>query len=161
MPAGQRVRIVRIHRRARAANNFDGSLQYANRWNYKGTPMLYGSTALSLCCLEILVHTVDARIIPPGLVWSWTELERVGVLDFQWDVHNERLTRQAGQDWINNGHELATLVPSVIIPVEYNVLINPTNARFGNIEWSDPQPFPWDRRLINLVRGTPTEPASG
>ena len=68
--------------------------------------MLYGSTALSLCCLEILVHTVDARIIPPGLVWSWTELEGVRVLDFRWDVHNERLTRQAGQDWINNGHEL-------------------------------------------------------
>jgi hypothetical protein len=74
-------------------------------------------------------------------VWSWTELERVGVLDFRWDVHNERLTRQAGQNWINNGNELATLVPYVIILVEYNVLINPTNAGFGSIDGVPPKPF--------------------
>src|SRR6476661_4692755 len=65
MAADQRVRIFRIHRRTRAANNFDGSLEYENRWNSKGTTMLYASTSLALCCLETLVHTVDARLIPP------------------------------------------------------------------------------------------------
>jgi len=105
MPA-QRVRVVRVHRRARAANNYEGSLLYANRWNPEGTPMLYASTTLSLCCLETLVHTVDATIMP-------------------------------------------------IIPIEYNVLLNPTHQQYKEIGWSDPQPFPWDRRLIQLVRGTP------
>ena len=154
MPSGQSMRIVRIHRRVRAANNYEGSLQYANRWNFKGTPILYASTASSLCCLEILVHTVDARTIPPGLVWSSAYLDDVSPLDFRWDVHNQDLTRQAGHYWINNGNELATLVPSVIIPVEYNVLLNPTHRRFGEISWSQPQSFPWDRRLIELVRAT-------
>ena len=120
MPSGQRVRIVRIHRRARAANNYDGSLQYANRWNPKGTPMLYASTALSLCCLEMLVHTVDARIIPPGLVWSSADLDDIRPLD---------------------------------------LLLNPTHRQYDEIGWSEPQPFPWDRRLIELVRSTPASPA--
>ena len=85
MPSGQAVRIVRIHRRVCAANNYEGSLQYANRWNFKGTLILYASTALSLCCLEILVHTVDARMIPPGLVWSSAYLDDVSPLDFRGD----------------------------------------------------------------------------
>lgn len=81
MPSGQRVRIVRLYRRTRSVKNYDGSLQYANRWNPKGTPMLYASTVLSLCCLETLVHTGDARIIPPGLVWSYAELDDVKPLE--------------------------------------------------------------------------------
>ena len=155
MPSDQRVRIIRTHRRARAANNYEGSLQYENRWNPKRTPMLYASTALSLCCLETLVHTVDARIIPPSLVWSYAELDDIRPLEFLGDIRNESLTRQAGHYWINNGNELATLVPSIIIPVEYNVLLNPTHRQYNDIGWSEPQPFPWDRRLIQLVRGTP------
>ena len=80
-------------------------------------------------------------------------------LDFRLDLHNEVLTRQTGHYWINNGNELATLVPSVIIPVEYNVLLNPTYRQYDEIGWSEPQPFPWDRRLIELVRSTPASPA--
>lgn len=45
------------------------------------------------------------------------------------------------------------MVPSVIIPVEYNVLLNPTRRQYNEIEWSEPQPFPWDRRLVELVQG--------
>jgi RES domain-containing protein len=154
MPA-QRVRVVRIHRRAREANNYEGSLLYANRWNPIGTPMRYASTTLSLCCLEALVHTVDVTIIP-ALVWSYAELDDIKPLDLRWNLlHNESLTRQMGHDWINSGNELATLVPSIIIPVEYNALLNPTHQRYEEIRWSAPQPFPWDRRLIQMVRGTP------
>ena len=116
--------------------------------------MLYASTALSLCCLETLVHTVDATIMP-SLVWSYAEFDGIKRLDFRWDLYNESLTRQVGHYWIANGTELATLVPSIIIPVEYNVLLNPTHQQYKEISWSDPQPFPWDRRLIQLVRGTP------
>jgi hypothetical protein len=35
--------------------------------------MLYCAATVSLCSLEILVHT-DADLIPENLVWSWAEL---------------------------------------------------------------------------------------
>jgi RES domain-containing protein len=129
MLSGQSLRIVRIHRSTRAANNYDGSLQYANRWNPKGTPMLCASTTLSLCCLETLVHTIDTRVIPLGLVWSFAYLNlNIEPLEFQWDIRNESLTRQAGHYWINNENELATMVPSLVVPPEYNVLLNPNTS---------------------------------
>ena len=101
--------------------------------------MLYASTTLSLCCLETLYLNLN---IQP--------------LEFQWDIGNESLTRQAGHYWINNGNELATMVPSLVVPPEYNVLLNPTHPQYSDIGWSESQPFPWDRRLIELVRGTST-----
>lgn len=132
-------------------HNYEGSLEYANRWNPKGTPMLYASMSLALCCLEILVHTTT-EIMPPSLVWSWAELDDIKPLEFPWDPHNETLTRQAGHNWINNKSELATLVPSSIIPVEYNVLLNPTHQRYYEIEWSEPKTFTLDRRFIAPIR---------
>jgi RES domain-containing protein len=50
------MRIFRLHRRHRRADDYAGSLIQNNRWNPAGIAMLYCSTALSLACLEILVH---------------------------------------------------------------------------------------------------------
>jgi hypothetical protein len=91
--------------------------------------MLCASTTLSLCCLETLVHTIDTRVIPLGLVWSFAYLNlNIEPLEFQWDIRNESLTRQAGHYWINNENELATMVPSLVVPPEYNVLLNPNTS---------------------------------
>ena len=40
------------------------------------------------------------------------------------------------------------VVPSVIIPREWNYLINPNHPHFSELTWSDPQPFAFDPRLL-------------
>lgn len=67
------MRVFRIHKKSRAASDYDGSLMYANRWNPAGAPMLYASTHLSLACHEMLVHMAPKQM-PPHLVWSFADL---------------------------------------------------------------------------------------
>lgn len=58
-------------------------------------------------------------------------------------------TRNFGDTWLA-GHESAALrVPSVIVPTEFNVLLNPSHPEF-RIEWvkNGPEPLEIDPRLL-------------
>lgn len=115
--------------------------------------MLYASTHLSLCCLEMLVH-VTPRKMPPALVWSCADLGMaVPELDFTWDVHDESLTQRAGHRWAQERSDLAASVPSVVLPQERNVLLNPQHGEYYEIRWTEPEPLSWDRRIVKLAVG--------
>jgi RES domain-containing protein len=66
-------------------------------------------------------------------------------------------TRRYGHRWATHRQSLAILVPSVIIPVEYNLLLNPLHAAFGDLVWDAQQPFAFDVRLLH-ISASPTEP---
>ncbi|HEY6343300.1 MAG TPA: RES family NAD+ phosphorylase [Bryobacteraceae bacterium] len=57
-------------------------------------------------------------------------------------------TRRFGRRWAAQPEALALLVPSVIVPIEFNVLLNPTHSAFTDLVWSGPTPFRFDGRLI-------------
>jgi RES domain-containing protein len=110
--------------------------------------MLYCSGALSLACLEVLVH-LGPDEIPPDYVYSSAEL---GVLvetaEFRGDLKDEDATRRLGHTWAASSRSLALLVPSAIIPVEFNVLLNPVHPSYTDVTWSAPKPFWFDQRLL-------------
>jgi RES domain-containing protein len=147
--------VIRLHRKQRLASNYDGSLLYAGRWNPAGTPMLYASTSLALACLEILVH-LSPRQTPADYVCSkarfkppdGAEAEYLAVTDFRGDLRDVDSTRRAGLTWATQRKSVGLLVPSVIIPTEMNVLLNPLHPAFEELTWDDPEPFEFDRRLF-------------
>jgi RES domain-containing protein len=145
------MRIFRLHRRHRKAADYGGSLIQPNRWNPVGVPLLYGSTALSLACLEVLVHLGPGQI-PPNYVYSVADLEtRAEIADFRGDLADPDATQRFGHSWAKQNQSLALFVPSVILPVEFNVLLNPVHASYTDVVWSAPEPFRFDPRLL---RGT-------
>ena len=142
------MRIFRLHRRQRVASDYSGSLLFGGRWNPAGTPMLYASTALSLACLELLVH-LSAEQIPLDYVYTAAEIPMDPELhDFRGSLRDAEATRRYGHAWSRAQSSLAIYVPSVIIPVEYNVLLNPLHATFQNTMWDAPQKFEFDPRLL-------------
>ena len=141
------MRVYRLHRRQRHASDFLGSLLLANRWNPEGVPLLYCSTSLALACLEILVH-LSPEQVPPSYVYSSAEIGAAPQMDFQGDLADPLNTREHGRRWVVSKASLATLVPSVIIPVEFNCLLNPTHRGFSSVSWDPPQHFEFDRRLL-------------
>lgn len=142
------MRLYRLHRRQRPAADYQGSLIQPNRWNPAGVPMLYCSAALSLACLEVLVHFAPDKI-PPDYVYSSAELKSVPELgDFQGDLADDDSTRRYGHSWATSQRSLALLVPSVVIPVEFNVLLNPLHPGYAEVAWNPPQPFRFDPRLL-------------
>jgi len=139
--------IYRMHRSARAAGDYTGAMLAGGRWNPIGTPMLYTAEHLSLACIEILVH-LDKSQLPRDYVWSRTELPKTpGVLPVG-DLTHIGSCQAAGQAWVEAGNQLSVQVPSVVIPEEVNVLLNPNHAGYCDLAWSEPRPFRFDPRLF-------------
>lgn len=80
--------------------------------------------------------------IPDGLV------DKLGQLPKKWDAEPaSAATQQAGDQWIATQRSVALLVPSAIVPVEMNALINPRHPQF-RLEWvAKPVRFRYDPRL--------------
>ena len=142
------MRIYRLHRRQRAASDYSGALRFAGRWNPAGTPILYASTALSLACLELLVHLSPDQI-PLDYVYTAAEIPiDPAPHDFRGSLQDSEATRRYGHGWATSQSSVAIYVPSVIIPVEYNILLNPVHAGFQEVMWDTPRPFEFDPRLL-------------
>ena len=141
------MRIYRLHRAARAVDDYFGAMDAGGRWNPIGTPALYTAEHLSLACLEVLVH-LDKTDLPRNYVWSWTELaELPAILPFG-DFTHVSGCQAAGNKWLGSVEQLAVRVPSAIIPCEFNILLNPRHQKYRTLFWSRPQPFGFDQRLF-------------
>lgn len=121
-----------------AANDLagTGAKITGGRWNSKGTPVVFCATNIALATLET-VHFLCGgglpfnrylvRIDVPHAVWDARQV--LDPLPGGWDAIPAGLSgRRAGDGWIASGASALLLVPSVIVPDEYNVLINPQHS---------------------------------
>ena len=149
------VRCYRLCSGKYSASDATGAFIAGGRWNRKGTHVLYTSGSLSLACLEILVHIREPRL-PTDYVWSQIEVpgRLIGKPDFsQATVADEQACAQFGSSWVDKEETAALEVPSVIIPNEFNLLINPMHADFSAIVFRPPRPFQFDARLLKTKSG--------
>lgn len=110
--------------------------------------MLYASTAVSLACLELLVH-LSPEQIPLDYVYTAAEIHLdPAPHDFRGSLRNAETTRRYGHGWSTSQSSMAIYVPSVIIPIEFNVLLNPLHAAFPGVRWEASKPFEFDPRLL-------------
>jgi RES domain-containing protein len=141
------MNIYRMHRSARAAGDYTGAMLAGGRWNPIGTPMLYTAQHLSLACIEVLVH-LDKGQLPRDYVWSKIALpETPDLLRFE-NLREIASCQRSGGEWVCANHGLAAQVPSIVIPEESNILLNPNHPSFAALQWTDPQPFRFDPRLF-------------
>jgi RES domain-containing protein len=113
--------------------------------------MLYASGTLSLACLEVLVHIKEPRL-PADYGWVRIEIPSGLVEEASTAINgdDENLCRRFGSEWIGAARKPAIEVPSVIVPNEKNVLLNPLHADFGALSFSSVEPFRFDPRLLKL-----------
>ena len=141
------MQIYRMHRSAREVWDYTGATLAGGRWNPIGSPMLYAAQHLSLACIEVLVH-LDKSQLPRDYVWSTTELPNTpGTLPFG-NLNHIASCQAAGHSWVAAGNQLAIRVPSMVIPEEANVLLNPNHTGYHDLAWSEPRPFRFDPRLF-------------
>ena len=132
----------------------EGARVFGGRWNSPGVRMVYCSEHLSLATLEILVHTLPTRLrdkfrafrirFDEVLLISLTQTK----LPKGWDTQPPTTASQSvGDEWIKSGRSLAFAVPSVLVPLERTILINPAHPDFGKIKIKDMGKFSLDPRL--------------
>jgi RES domain-containing protein len=68
--------------------------------------------------------------------------------DFRGTLRDAESTRRFGQSWAASLTSLAIYVPSVIIPAESNVLVNPVHDAFQEVVWDVARLFEFDPRLL-------------
>jgi len=61
-------------------------------------------------------------------------------------------TKAIGDQWVSEGSSLVLRVPSVVVPNEFNYVLNPSHPAFADISIGDPIPFPFDPRLPMALR---------
>lgn len=114
----------------------EGARITGGRWNAEGHAAVYASTTRALACLETVVH-LNAGGLPlnrylveitiPDPLWQAARREETPPVG--WDAEPASLTSvELGTAWLRAGKEALLVVPSVIVPEECNVLINPALA---------------------------------
>lgn len=132
-----------------------GAKLAGNRWNSKGTAVVYTSASLSLCTLECLVH------FPPAYVpddYAYAQLFcpddsllkiATDALPARWKLQaDDARTKHLGDDFVREQKFLCMKVPSAIVSTEFNYVLNPTHPYFSAIKVLDIEDFVFDNRLF-------------
>lgn len=149
-----------VHEKHRAgAFNGEGARLFGGRFNSRGKPIVYSSSALSLAMLELLVHLDRSgplsRHVAMPVILDDSLLRFVDPLELPQDWNAPSIpssTQHLGDRWIQSGASVALAVPSVLLPEgmfgsEHNLLINPRHEQVSEIEFGEPQRLSLDARL--------------
>lgn len=132
-------------------SGYGASLSTTNRWNRKGTEMVYTATSRALAMAEIMPH-LALDLIPIDYVMMVLQIpDSIKSIEITIDLTNASLeqTQLLGEDFIRRNEHLTARVPSKVVIGDFNLLINPNHDDFNKIRIDDVQPFPFDSRLFN------------
>ncbi len=145
-----------LRRKFAGRNPFDGEgcFLYGSRWSSVGVRVSYAAVHRSLCILEYLAH-IDRSFLPGDLVIATLLVPDdivplpTPVLSPGWKEYPAAAElRHIGDSFVREGGAALLLLPSVIVPEEQNILINPAHADFAKMAWQQPLvPFAYDSRL--------------
>jgi RES domain-containing protein len=134
-----------------------GARLSVGRWNRRGTPLVYASSSRALTCLETVVHLGGGAPLPlnrylvqiqvPDDLWAarvaFEEAGHVG-----WDaLPAGRVSIDWGTRWVHGLESLLADVPSVVVPEERNVLINPLHSDLRRLAARKVRRWTYDGRL--------------
>lgn len=112
---------------------------FGGRWNSAGTRILYTSESAALAMLEALAHIT---MLPLPNAYCMVRLhfpENVAELDATALPENWKkqpapdVLRKWGDAFVAEGEYLALKVPSVLVPDNYNFLVNPSHPAFAEL----------------------------
>jgi RES domain-containing protein len=134
-----------------------GAKAIGGRWNRKGTPAVYASTSIALATLETLAHLGDTiairnsflvRISVPASVWAVRAYVDVKSVPVTWMAEPPGITSiEIGNNWLEARSTALLVVPSVIVPEEHDVLINPMHPLARKLKATAVRQFVYDPRL--------------
>jgi len=148
-------RLIKVQYATEAWSGY-GARLYGGRWNHKGHPAIYVASSVSLAALEVLVHMTSEAILEEYALFSIEitdndiALLASEFLPDDWCQYPAPLsTMDLGTGWLQSMEGAALILPSSIIPMENNAILNPLHPAFGRALKSVKKlPFIFDQRLI-------------
>ncbi|MEX2632362.1 MAG: RES family NAD+ phosphorylase [Tistlia sp.] len=167
------MRVWRLAKR-RFARQLDGAgnRRTGARWNSPGRGLVYCSLCPSTCVLEAFVHLPPMlrRQLPEDFVfvelalpavpgWLFRRAGAAAALPADLTLERSvtlprrreaaaRWQRRTGDDWLDRSGALFFLAPSAVVPLDWNVMLDPRHDSMKAVEVAGLHPFRFDERLV-------------
>jgi len=131
-----------------------GAEKVGGRWNEVGTRAVYCSENISLALLEYYVHSENTAFLPKEIVVAKIEfpddfnIEELKEIPEKWNQYPySSKTTEVFTKLSKDRNFFALRVPSAIVGLESNIILNPLYKDFGKVEVIEFINLPIDERL--------------
>ena len=136
----------------------EGARLHGGRWNRPGVPVLYTSQARSLALLELIVHFAAYNAIKDSFSFLSLEIPDVEIISIdnqllkgnKFDLNNQKLW-EISEHYFFKENVLGIKVPSILIPEESNIILNPFHPNFKQIKKISIDSIDLDERFRKFV----------
>jgi len=133
-----------------------GASKSGNRWNSKGTEIIYCADSRALAMAEVSVH-LSLATLPKDFVMLEINIPKTvtievlnkKILPENWNLfpHTDK-TQKRGDAFVYSKKRCVLKVPSAVVKGDFNYLINPCHKDFKKIKIINSYNFPFDDRLF-------------
>jgi len=152
----------RLVRRDRASDAFsgEGARRFGGRWNPKNLPTVYGSEHLSLAVLEFRVnqggYDPDDQYVYFRFEFDEALVESIETPPADWlkrfkEDGSITAAQAFGEEWFLQERSAVLSVPSAVIRIERNFVLNPHHTDFTKVAIGVAAKLDFDPRLWNTV----------
>ncbi len=133
-----------------------GAEKVGGRWNLPGPRAVYCSENISLALLEYYIHSQNMAILPPSILVAkikipdYFNIESLEELPVNWQQYP--YTKDSAKiftEFVKDKNAFALKVPSAIVKLEHNFILNPLYKEFEKVEILEFIDLFLDNRLIN------------
>jgi RES domain-containing protein len=131
-----------------------GAEKVGGRWNEVGTRAVYCSENISLALLEYYVHSENIAYLPKEILVAKIEfpddfvIEELKEIPERWNQYPySSKTTEVFTKLSKDRNVFALRVPSTIVGLESNIILNPLYKDFGKVEVIEFIKLPIDERL--------------
>ncbi len=131
-----------------------GAEMVGGRWNEVGTRAVYSSENISLALLEYYIHSENIANLPKEIVVAKIEfpdefvVQELEQLPERWNQYPySSKTTKLFTNLVKSNNFFALKVPSTIVGLESNFILNPLFKEFGKVEVVEFIKLPIDERL--------------
>ena len=134
-----------------------GASLNGQRWNSKGTELIYTAQTRALANSEVAVH-ISLGILPSDYHMVEVEIpDSLEILNINeknlpkgWNsLPSKPESKNIGDEFVNENLYPVLKVPSVVVKGEFNYIINPKHSDFSKIKIINTEPFSFDPRYFN------------
>lgn len=141
----------------------EGARRAGGRWNPRGAAVVYAGDHPALAVAEYLVHVRDPEDLPDALVFlrivvpdgvsvatvARADLERE---DAAWRRAGAPACLAIGAAWLDARAAAVLRVPSAVVPLAENVLLNPAHPDAAQCAIAETVPYVFEPRLLDPAR---------
>lgn len=151
------MRAWRISKASRANDlTGKGAAIDGGRWNNADVPAVYLGLSPAICCLETFVHQTRRPLIPmkitvlelPDMDELYCEPSLESLPQGWAALPADRPSMDYGTAWLSLNQQLGLILPSAVVQMERNIMLNPRHPAMSAVRVLDIVDFAYDERMF-------------